>query len=182
MFRGVVDGSLERVVAEFVTHEPNAKGASPVAMSASALFEQAQVTRAPMRLLTPQDTSFARGLPENTLARLRNDLAHGYLTVAPARAITVGGTPRFAWWRIDPRSGETIAMTDEGLHGAAEYQFTISEGKDTVVVMEEGYIGETGPIPLEEKLSGTIGQLGKFIDELMGEEGDVILHLRPYGP
>lgn len=184
VFRGVVDGSLERVIAELVAHEPGVKGAWSIAMSTSALFEQANATRTPVRLLTPQDTSFGGGLPENTLAMLRADLAQGYLALAPQRTIAIGGTPRFAWWRIDRRSGETIAVTDEGLYEAAIEQMQLLQdpASGEVWIMDQEYVGGVArPTGARAVLPG-IERLNEFIYEGLAGEGDWIINLRPYPP
>jgi len=185
VFRGVVDGTLERVVAGLVTHEPGGRSAWPITMSTSSLFEQARVTRTPMRLLTPRDMSFDGGLPENTLARLRDDLVHGYLILAPERAITLGGTPRFAWWRIDGRSGDTIAMTDEGLHAATEYEY-IEEADSTVMRPGNTILVTKSGLPAAEIFDFYKGveDLGTIVQDILADTrgGDFILHLHPYIP
>jgi hypothetical protein len=48
---------------------------------------------------------------------------------------------RFAWWRIDPATGETIAVTDEGLYQTGTERtvvtYTDSEGNVAVTVASE---------------------------------------------
>src|SRR5947199_1660237 len=62
------------------------------------------------------------------LARVREETSHGFLALAPQRALAIGGIPRFGWWRVDARSGETVAVTDEGLYQAGtSYQMRSEE-------------------------------------------------------
>jgi hypothetical protein len=73
-------------------------------------------------LALPQERSRVSGVHPDALARLDADVARGYVAVAPERAPSIDGTPRYAWWRIHPSSGETTAVTDEGLHAAGVEQ------------------------------------------------------------
>jgi hypothetical protein len=58
--------------------------------------------------------------------------------LVPREPIAVNNVPRSAWWQIDPRSGTTTAVTDEGLHqGTAEAVIT-REGNVTVVTQHIG--------------------------------------------
>jgi len=60
--------------------------------------------------------------------------------VAPERQIALGKEPRFAWWRIDPLSGKTTAVTDQGLQGT---EYTLVEDRNThvVTVTTRTYVG-----------------------------------------
>ena len=182
VFRGVLDGTVERLVTELVTHQPGTENA-PMAISASSIFERAYVAGAPIRLIKSQDMP-VKGLPENTLARLREDLVQGYWAVAPERPINLGETPRFAWWRIDPHSGETVAIIDDGLHGGqgpTEYEFITDRASGNyprVFLARTGTAGETAQII--KQFEGGVENLGRVIDFLMEQRGDFILHINPY--
>lgn len=127
-FRGVVNGTLERVLMEYVVTDARRKGGLEAVVSTSSVFERAQDDRVSSVLLPAEVADLASGVPEHALARLREEALQGQLAVAPKRAIDISGAPRFAWWRIDPRSGETIAVTDEGLH-QAEYTLVHDKSK-----------------------------------------------------
>jgi transglutaminase-like putative cysteine protease len=181
IFHGVVDGTLERVLTARLTG--GATGAGD-AMSTSVLFEQARQHGIPATLIKGLDGPLPDAVPADAMARLRDDLARGYLAVAPGRVVAVGGQPRFAWWRIDAASGDTIPMVDDGLHGAqggTEMQLTRDEATGEVLIMDQAYIGGAGPVPVEERavLSG-IEQLNSFIYATLDGGGDFIINLRPY--
>lgn len=116
ILRGVVDGTLERVLIEYVTGQKETK--SPRTISTSSVFGQAATEHISPVLIHHGAEPLEAELPPEALARLVEDLEPDYLAVAPQRAVNLGNLPRFAWWRIDRRSGETIAVTDEGLHQA----------------------------------------------------------------
>jgi len=53
-------------------------------------------------------------LPESTREAVRRDLETGYRVLAPAEPPSMAGHKTFAWWRIDPGSGETLGMGGDG--------------------------------------------------------------------
>jgi hypothetical protein len=88
-------------------------------------------------LLLPRDAGRLDGnIPPEALAGVRADLASGHLVVAPREAMTLDKSLRYAWWRINPRTGESVAVTDEGLH-----QATTEHQSGHVVVKEEVEVG-----------------------------------------
>jgi hypothetical protein len=116
--RGVLNGTLERTLLAYVSVP--APGTAPLpgaAFSTSVLFDAAVAEQLKIRAL-PQERSQVSGVHPDALARLETDIARGHVAVAPERPASIGGTPRFAWWRIHPASGETTAVTDEGLHAS----------------------------------------------------------------
>jgi hypothetical protein len=47
-------------------------------------------------------------------ARISQQIAEGYVIVAPKRPIDLGGRPAVGWWRIDPRDGSSLGIDDHG--------------------------------------------------------------------
>ena len=101
-------------------------------MSVSELFERAQSSGVkPVLFTSGSDAQKSAGIADDALARLRNDLAKGFLAVAPERPVEVAGTPRFAWWRVDKNTGEAVAVSDEGLYVTGmEYKVMVSKESD----------------------------------------------------
>lgn len=57
-------------------------------------------------------------------ARIEADLARGYVAVVPTSSVAAAGeaTGGIGWWRIDPRTGDTLGMGPDGAGAAmAEY-------------------------------------------------------------
>lgn len=126
-FRGVADGVLERVLIDYATAGNAAYESEGSRLSTSLVFERMEAEGVKATLLSREDAAFGGGMPEDARARLNREFEQGFLVVAPERPIALGGQPRFAWWRIDPRSGEVTAVTDEGLNDAAlEYKAVVS--------------------------------------------------------
>jgi hypothetical protein len=67
-------------------------------------------------------------LPEDTRARIAQEVNHGFLVVIPEHTIELAGQPRLAWWRINPHSGDVTAVTDEGLNQTGvEYKAIVNK-------------------------------------------------------
>lgn len=47
-------------------------------------------------------------------ARINQDLAAGYIVVAPNRPVMLNGHTRVGWWRVDPKSGQSLGVDDMG--------------------------------------------------------------------
>lgn len=137
IFRGVVDGTLERVLIERLTAPLRAQGKWGPLMSTSSLFEKAKADGVSSLALPEDQERLDRNIPENARARLKKETSGGFVLVVPQRALPLGNVPRLAWWRVDPRSGETIAVGDDGLHPVAtEYKIheANSDGKVKISV------------------------------------------------
>jgi hypothetical protein len=66
-------------------------------------------------------------LPEDTLARIKQDLAADHIVYAPTKPVDSKGRAGIAWWSIDPKSGTTLGIGDQGWgQTATEYVVLIS--------------------------------------------------------
>jgi hypothetical protein len=140
VLRGVVDGTLERVVIDFFGGSHQTKDPSLASvMSTSWLFEQAHASGATTTFLVRDTAGLTGDVPADGRARVEEALAAGYVALAPTGPIAVAGAPRFAWWQVDPRSGTTTAVTDEGLHQTVEV--TLVQGQDGKTTVMTGVRG-----------------------------------------
>ena len=136
VFRGVVEGTLERVLMEYLTAGARQDGWEPE-VSTSSLFERAVGENVDAILLRDGDI-FPSAVSGDVHARLNDAMAAGHFVLSPQRTIAVGNGRRLAWWQIDPKTGETIAVTDEGLHQTAVCytERTNQENGETEVVVQ----------------------------------------------
>ena len=116
VFRGVVNGTLERAVLGAPaqgaqTEPPNA------VFGTSLLFELAQAQKDSPVLLTPAGPALPNDLPDDGRVRIEEALGAGRVVIGPTRPVQFGGAKRYAWWEVEPRYGVTTAVTDEGLYG-----------------------------------------------------------------
>lgn len=127
VMRGVVEGALERTLAELVTLETRENGWGPV-LSTSSLFDRAQAEGVTTIVLSPRAANEPISAPPDIQARLRDEVAGGYVIVAPQRTVLIANQARLAWWRIDPRSGDTTGVTDDGLHAGVAVGYIERQG------------------------------------------------------
>jgi hypothetical protein len=118
VLRGVVAGHLERALADHLGGTDGSSRAAGARLSTSLVFDLAQAAKVPTVLLQNGAAALAPNVPADGRARVEAALAGGHVALAPTRPVAVAGGQRFAWWQVDPRSGETMAVTDEGLHQA----------------------------------------------------------------
>jgi hypothetical protein len=168
--RGVVDGTVERLLGEFIV--PNRGAGAPVvpAMSTSLVFERAAVEKIPAVLLPDEADRLSWSGREDALAAVRKETDDGRVAVAPQRAVSIGGAARVAWWRVDPTSGETVAVTDEGLHAAVtEYHIVKGKKSGEVHVIRMEWVGSRLVGDEMRTFQFGAGHLANYIRELMFE-------------
>jgi len=128
VFRGVFNGVLERALAGQLLE--GLGGGAVSHLNTSMLFERAHAENVPFILLPQEKDKLDASVPAEARARLDAELRRGFLVVVPARPLLIGERARLAWWRIDPQTGETVGVTDEGLHqSGTEKSGTDSAGK-----------------------------------------------------
>ena len=141
VFRGVVAAAVEReVVGLFAAGNTLATAQWAPAMSTNLAFERAQAAKIESVLLSGTSSALSKDVPADARARIDKALAAGQVVVAPKRPVDIGGAQRFAWWSVDPSSGATTAVTDEGLNqGTAEGIVTrTSSGEVTIEIRSAG--------------------------------------------
>jgi hypothetical protein len=126
IYRGVVEGTLERMLLQYLAGEQARDGDWELGISTSRVFERADAEAVPSVLLTRDTDAWGGDAPEDTRARVREEVRNGRWVVIPQKSITMGQDARLAWWRINPTSGVATAVTDEGLHQTnVEYQVIV---------------------------------------------------------
>jgi hypothetical protein len=118
--QGVVDSNLETL---FARDNAGAVGAADL-YRRSASQGVKWVALRPGAAGTAPDWARVQ-LPENERALIAGDLAAGQVAVVPVRPVEANGKPCVGWWRIDPVSGETLAMTEAGGADAVEYPMVV---------------------------------------------------------
>ena len=122
VLKGVVDGTVESHLANLLFSTLEEDGFSH-SLSTVDVFHRTEKA-----LLLKNETALATiaGHSKEAQARVMADLDAGQWVVIPENAINMNGNQRTAWWRIDPSSGKTIGVTENGLHGAfTEYKIMI---------------------------------------------------------
>src|SRR5262249_23647552 len=122
-----------------------------------------QATGIGISILAKSSDALASDVPTDVRARIDAALADGNVVVALQRPITVAGTKRFAWWQIDPRSGHTIPVTDEGLHQATAEISVDTDGTYLVEIRLEGQFIRSERFASQVEAYGYAGSLQDFL-------------------
>lgn len=84
----------------------------PDAANAGSAFESAATWTALTSATDPRLASLR--VPDDVRRRMADDLAAGYVVVAPAAPVPTGGDAFVGWWRVDPQSGHALGMGRTG--------------------------------------------------------------------
>ena len=116
--RGAFEARLQRGVADtvaewFALGDHRGTAENIASMFAAAGYGIDQGVR-----VAASDISAVRklGWPSDTAARLEEHINTGYLAIGLKQPIRLGDRQRLGWWRIDPKSGETVGVMDTGFH------------------------------------------------------------------
>jgi hypothetical protein len=55
-------------------------------------------------------------ISEKAKARILMAAKQGYGVLVPKQMVTMNGAPAIAWWQVDPKTGETIGVGEDGTH------------------------------------------------------------------
>jgi hypothetical protein len=128
MFRGVLDGVFEsEIIGSLFSGAGGSADVGPGAYSTSQVFELAQQAGIRPILLQGSSTEERPSLTQDALSRIDSDLADGNLIVMPEKSVAVGGANHTAWWRVNRTTGETVGVTEDGLHQATTEYVVVEE-------------------------------------------------------
>jgi len=114
---GVLDTLRESAVIMAAATSPD--------QSTAALVDEATKNGATLKLVKAQSDLGEVQVPADAAARIRADLAAGQWVAMPSAPVVVAGAPRIGWWRIDPRTLQTVGVMDTGsLQNTVEYSVT----------------------------------------------------------
>ncbi|MBX9627736.1 MAG: transglutaminase family protein, partial [Gemmataceae bacterium] len=112
--RGMMDTYLETAAIT----PPAGSAAAPV--GAHGVMAEAVARGVPFVTLTAANASELDGLPfpADVKALITRAVAGGKAVLVPDRPVEVGGAARLAWFEMDPATGESVGVLDDGTHGA----------------------------------------------------------------
>ena len=103
-------------VADTAAEAALARGAGGTVENTSDLFASAMAADAQWETLRAggQPAPAALQVPDDVRARIERDLAEGQVVLAPKAAAPRDGRVVAAWWRIDPHTGTTLGIGQDG--------------------------------------------------------------------
>ncbi len=160
VLRGVLDGVLEsRVMGLLFPPGAAVSGVEPGAYSTATVFRAGLQTGARTVVLKGGGGETRPALGAEAMARIGADLGGGKVVLLPERAVTVDGRSRTAWWQVDRASGETIGVTEDGLHQAGtEYVIVKQRDNSYVAYRVAGSGGQ------RQFVMKNVGALRKFVE------------------
>ncbi|HEY3247574.1 MAG TPA: transglutaminase domain-containing protein [bacterium] len=170
VMRGVVDGTLERMVIDYVAAQIPGTVDLKTGLNTSQLFQIADDQRVSDVLVTSDQARLDPAVSQDAVSRLLDDIRNGNYAVAPQRPVRVNDESRYAWWSVNPHSGETIAVADDGLHQAGT-EYVVDNGDGTFDVWVEAESGQ-GAFPVAEGIG--IDALADLVFEALLEGIEVL--------
>lgn len=133
------------------------------------------------------------GLPPYARRLIEGSLARGRMVAIPSQPVQLAGRARYGWWEIDPASGRTIGVMDDGLHQAmVDHSITSDRiGLNDHTALTLGMI--VGAVATHFRLAAGILEYGEVTEQLIQEieqtikdlkcfscpQAEVKLHLKP---
>ncbi len=101
--------------------EALAQGQATAPLTTMRVFDEMTAQGIDAVLIQPNEYGLLDAYPfsDDALAHVIDALLANKQVLIPSRAVMIDGEPTFAWWEIDPVTGETISVGENGLHVAA---------------------------------------------------------------
>jgi uncharacterized membrane protein len=87
----------------------------------TAIFNAARLAGIPLMTLAPDNPASIDLLPfsSDVKERILAALSDGKTVIAPSRGVTISGEPEVGWYEINPKTGDTVGVLQDGTHGEA---------------------------------------------------------------
>jgi len=172
ILRGVIAGTMERIVTELLISRSDRsvdKGPEPVTTTSRVFDAAGEINTL---LLSSPAERLPRTINAGVRSRIRASLRKNRLVLVPEKPVQLGSRQRTGWWQVDPKTGETIAVTDDGLHGSTSFEYKAyvkQRTRDTYSVRV--YCGPAGPggFNLIHSYSAGVHNLGRLVAQLQAQ-------------
>jgi len=134
-----------------------------------------------MLFVSPGQTealSKIEGLSSYARRLISDSVAQGRVVAIPAQAVELQDRARLGWWEIDPGSGRTVGVMDDGLHQAiVNYAINLEEIglSDKMGLMLGALVGSTSTQIL---LANGILEYGGVTDEMIASMEKTVIALK----
>ncbi len=158
--RGLQESRVEGGVLQALTGRKS--------VTAAELFQKAQASSI-LVLDRKNLRKEGKGLPEKVTASVTESVEKGKIVIIPVQPVTVSGSKRWGWWEVDPETGMTIGVMDDGLHSSmAEYSISSSRVQ---LNDKMGFVigGMTGASSTLFVVSAKILEYGQVTDQMIQE-------------
>ncbi len=156
--KGVVESVLEGQVLEAVYDIPT--------LTAARVFDEMELQGITPVWITPADAYLLDVYPFSTKAKafVMTALFEGKNVLIPTAPVSVDGQDVFGWWQVDPQTGETISVMENGLHTSF---FESSAFEDLLIfILEQISDVEPGPAAVWEFINVVGANLTRYFGGL----------------
>jgi uncharacterized membrane protein len=114
---GLLESQLESEILAPSSPPPGQSGAE-FEYSAAAIYNAAMAQGIPIALVTSQNLSVldTLSISDNAKALITTAVGQGLMVFVPSQSITVNGQATVAWYEVNPSTGETVGVTEDGGH------------------------------------------------------------------
>ena len=120
VLRGLVESSLEDSIVTSVLPLGSGTGQLATQVSAARVFQAAQAQGVELTLITPEERALVDTLNISAEAKLRigRAVSSGLAVMVPASSVQIDGKEQIAWFQVDPQTGQTQDVGENGRHQA----------------------------------------------------------------
>jgi len=119
VLRGVAENVFE---TELFSNVPPLTGVTvETRVSTTTVMQAANAANIPIVTLTPDDPTALDTLAISSVAKARITAAleAGDDVIVPSQELTIDAAPTLAWWQVNPATGETTGVGEDGAHQSA---------------------------------------------------------------
>ncbi|HEV3340534.1 MAG TPA: transglutaminase domain-containing protein, partial [Pirellulales bacterium] len=112
-------GVLENVIeTEVPAQILSAVSSTPPPATTATIFLAAQAAGVPLTTITQANVGLldALAIPAEAKARISLAIHDGKAVVVPTKSVTVSGVSTIGWYEIDPSTGDTVGVIQDGTH------------------------------------------------------------------
>lgn len=122
--RGLFDTTLEGQILEQTITGPSALSMR----STQTIISQAQAEGIPFQWISVENLNVLSSLDLSSEAKSRilDAVYNGKTVITPISMVTVNGEETVAWFEVDPVTGETIGVSEDGLHPSMMETFLLN--------------------------------------------------------
>jgi hypothetical protein len=134
--QGVIDTNVEAALAAQSANESGLTAPRHAANISEIYAAPADNGVDWLTIRSQDDPAWARvGLSNDVRARISEDLAAGYVIVAPSRPLGAAGEALVGWWQIDPETGQLLGRGDQGWGQALpEYAMVLELTAKSIII------------------------------------------------
>ena len=116
LYAGVAPHVVERILSGDALSDGVGSGGGHGA-SVGAVFAAARSEGVGFRVVLDARSLDGLGFSPDATARLQDALVGGWVAIGPDAPVLFADTPRTGWWLVDPLTGRTVDMMDDGRGG-----------------------------------------------------------------